>query len=62
MELQFQQQQDIQLLDEANQPIVVDGNPLLLKRSVAPNQCVVYFYQYFTKMMNISNKGIAITE
>jgi hypothetical protein len=46
MELQFQQQaNDIQLLDDANQPIVVDGNPLVLKRCVTPNQCVVYFYQ-----------------
>jgi hypothetical protein len=62
MEINFQQQNDLQLLDEAGQAVVVNGNALMLKRSVAPNQCVLYFFQYFTKMMNISSKGIAITE
>jgi hypothetical protein len=49
-------------MDNADQAILVDGKPLLLKRGTSPNQCVLYFYQYFTKMMNISSKGIAITE
>ncbi len=62
MELTFQSHVDVPLVDDAGAAIAVAGNPLLLKRAVSPNQCVVYFYQYFTKMMNISNKGIAITE
>lgn len=62
MEIQFQSNSDVQIVDDADQPIMVDGTPLLLKKGVTPNQCVVYFFQYFTKMMNISNKGIAITE
>ena len=62
MEIQFQSQADIPLLDNADQAIVVDGKQLLLKRGTSPNQCVLYFYQNFTKMMNISSKGIAITE
>jgi hypothetical protein len=62
MELQFQSHADVPLNDDAGQPIAVGGNPLLLKKAVQPNQCVVYFYQYFTKMCNISNKGISITE
>ncbi len=62
MELTFQSHLDVPLVDDAGAAIAVAGNPLLLKRAVSPNQCVVYFYQYFTKMMNISNKGIAVTE
>jgi hypothetical protein len=62
MEIQFQSNPDIQLVDDADQPILIDGNPLLLKKGVVPNQCVVYFFQYFTKMMNISSNGIAIME
>jgi hypothetical protein len=62
MEIQFQSQPDLPLFDNADQAIVVNGNPLLLKRGVSPNECVLYFFQHFTKMMNISSKGIAITE
>jgi hypothetical protein len=62
MEITFQSQADVPLLDNADQSIVVDGMPLLLKRGATPNQCVLYFYQYFTKMINVSSKGIAITE
>ena len=62
MEIEFQSHPDVQLLDDTGAPIVVGGNPLLLKRGTTPNQCVVFFYQHFTKMINISSKGIAVTE
>ncbi len=62
MEIQFQSQADVPLVDNTGAPIIAEGNPLLLKRAVTPNQCVLYFFQYFTKMINISSKGIAITE
>lgn len=62
MELQFQSNTDVQLVDDGGQAIQVGGQPLLLKRATTPSQCVVYFYQYFTKMINISSSGIAVTE
>jgi hypothetical protein len=62
MEIEFQSHPDLQLVDDAGAAIVVAGNPLLLKRGVAPNQCVAFFFHYFTKMMNVSSKGIAVTE
>jgi hypothetical protein len=63
MEMQFQSHADIQLIDENNAPIAgPDGNPMLLKRGVNPNQCVVFFFQNFTRMINVSNKGIAVTD
>ena len=54
---------EVGIVDENNAAVNdADGNALLLKRAINPQQCVVFFFQYFTRMMNISNKGIAVTD
>ena len=39
-----------------------NGNDLVLKRAKAPNETVILLFQQFSRMINISSKGIAITE
>jgi hypothetical protein len=63
MELQFQSHSQIGLLDEGGEMLQDgDGTPIVLKKQVQPSQCVVYAFQLFTRMINVSNKGIAVTE
>ena len=63
MEVEFDSHDAIVLNDENGQPIAdEDGNALVFKRARNPNQCVVYLYQQFTRMINISKDGIAVTE
>jgi hypothetical protein len=62
LELQFQSHVDVPLNDDAGAPIVVAGAPVLLKRAVQPSQSIVYLYNFFSKMINISSRGISITE
>lgn len=63
LELEFNNNNDITINNPQGNPLTdANNNPLILKRSTNPSQCVVYVYQHFTKMMNISNKGIAVTD
>ena len=63
MEIEFHSYGDISLVDDKDATIKdADGNDLFLKKGANPNKSVVYLYQQFTRMINISNKGIAATE
>ena len=63
LEMEFIASNELQLVDHTGAVINdADGNPLIIRREVAPNNCIVYIYQHFTRMINISNKGIAVTE
>ena len=63
MEIEFNAIGEVGLVDDNGRAVNdADGNPLLLKRAMNPNQSVVYLYQQFTRMINISGDGIAVTE
>jgi hypothetical protein len=63
LEMQFNASDDVVLKDAAGTPLVgQNGEPLTMQRGAKPSDSVVYMFQNFTKMINISNKGIAVTD
>jgi hypothetical protein len=63
LELEFQSDSAVTLKNNAGEEITgADNQALAMKRGVRPSDSIVYLYQHFTRMVNISNKGIAVTE
>ena len=63
LELVFQAERDVNLTDANDVDLLgADQQPLVLKKGSKPGDCIVFIYQNFTKMLNISNKGVAVTE
>jgi hypothetical protein len=58
LEMEFNQIPALQLVDDNDTGIA----GAFLKREIKPADCVLYIYQQFTRMINISNAGIAVTE
>jgi hypothetical protein len=53
----------VKIVNDAGEDVVGgDGQALMMKRGMVPSESIVYIYQNFTKMVNISSKGIAVTE
>jgi hypothetical protein len=63
LEMQFNSLPDVMIKDDAGNDVAGPNNePLVMQRGMRPSDNIVYVYQNFTKMLNISNKGIAVTE
>ena len=62
MEIQFNSIASTKLLKNDGDAVQVDGKDIILKKEVNPNDSVIYLYQLFTRMINISGDGIAVTE
>ena len=63
MEMEFLSQTETPIKDDKGTPINgPDGNVLVLRRAANSANSVVFVFQYFTRMINISSKGIAVTE
>jgi hypothetical protein len=63
LEMQFNAVADVAIKDDAGNDVAgPNDEPLLMQKGVKPSDNIVYVYQNFTKMLNVSNKGIAVTE
>jgi hypothetical protein len=63
LELQFNQDADVKIVSDAGADVVgAGGQALVMKRGMVPSESVVFIFQHFTRMLNVSSKGIAVTE
>jgi hypothetical protein len=63
LEMQFNADSDVRIVNDAGEDVVGgDGQVLVMKRGMVPSESIVFIYQNFTKMLNVSSKGIAVTE
>jgi hypothetical protein len=63
LEMQFHSESDVKFVDDAGADVVGgDGQALVMKRGMVPSESIVFIFQNFTKMLNVSSKGIAVTE
>lgn len=61
MEIEFHQAQPQRVFYQADGTTCISAN-VVLKLAINPSDSYIYLYHYFERMINISTKGIAVTD
>ena len=61
LELQFNKDADVKMVNDAGADVMgADGQALVMKRGMVPSESVVFIFQHFTTIINVSSKGLLL--